>query len=145
MKHRSAFLVLWVSALMLWSCSEGKRGKSFTVEVPCALTWSRTGVVLTPGQRITLVAEGELRGGEWRFGPEGTNDHPQWTRYSLVPEWPHLALIAKVGEDGDPFLVGRRFSGTVIRGGELYLGINDLDAENNDGSFEVTVTVEENR
>ncbi len=114
-----------------------KRGK--TVKVPCAATWTKTGLHVQPGQKLHLTATGELAGGQWRFGPEGTSEHPEWARYSLVPEWPHLALIGKVGEDGDPFLVGKEFSGTIVRGGELYLGINDLDAENNDGSFEVTV------
>ncbi|MGC8916264.1 MAG: hypothetical protein ACP5NF_04730 [Thermoanaerobaculum sp.] len=127
--------------LLLAACGKKDSG-STVVEVPCAATWTKTGIVVKPGQKLVLEAKGELRGGQWRFGPEGTGEHPEWARYSLVPEWPHLALIGKVGEDGDPFLVGKAFSGTVMRGGELYLGINDLDAENNDGTFQVTVALQ---
>lgn len=123
------------------ACGGSPRGAA-TVTVPCQVTWTETGIQLQAGQQLTLTATGELKGGELSFGPEGTSEHPEWARYSLVPEWPHLALIGKVGEDGSPFLVGRSYSGTVIRGGQLYLGVNDLDAENNDGSFTVIVTVE---
>lgn len=133
---------LVVVALVFAGCGGKPGGSGVTVKVPCAVTWTKTGVTVKAGQKIRLSARGELRGGQWRFGPEGTSDHPEWARYSVVPEWPHLALIGKVGEDGDPFLVGKEFSGTAVRGGELYLGVNDLDAENNDGSFEVTVSLE---
>lgn len=117
-------------------------GKSSTVTVPCQKTWTKTAIQVKPGQKLTLTATGQLKGGGFTFGPEGTQDHPEWARYSLVPEWPHLALIGKVGEDGSPFLVGRSYSAQLVGGGELYLGVNDLDAENNDGSFTVTVTLE---
>lgn len=131
-----------VVALVLGGCGSKEEGGGVTVKVPCAVTWTATGLKVKAGQRIQLKAEGELRGGQWRFGPEGTAEHPEWARYSLVPEWPHLALIGKIGDDGDPFLVGREFSGTAVRGGELYLGVNDLDAENNDGTFEVRVILD---
>lgn len=134
------YALLLALALSL-ACGGSPKG-STTVTVPCQVTWTKTGIQVQAGQKLTLTATGELKGGELAFGPEGTSEHPEWARYSLVPEWPHLALIGKVGEDGSPFLVGRSYSGTVIRGGELYLGVNDLDAENNDGSFAVSVTVE---
>lgn len=142
MRLRVTLVWVAVAALATVGCG-GKQEKSGkTVKVPCAATWTKTDITVKPGQRLSLTVQGELRGGQWRFGPEGTAEHPEWARYSLVPEWPHLAVIGKVGEDGDPFLVGKAFSGTIVRGGELFLGINDLDAENNEGSFEVTVVLE---
>lgn len=142
MRFWVALVCFLVAALTLASCGKKELKAGKTVKVPCAVTWTKTGIAVKPGQRLNLTVQGELRGGQWRFGPEGTAEHPEWARYSLVPEWPHLAVIGKVGEDGDPFLVGKEFSGTVVKSGELYLGINDLDAENNDGSFEVTVVLE---
>lgn len=142
MRLKVTLVWVFVAALVPVGCGGKEKNPGKTVKVPCAATWTNTGIAVKPGQRLHLTVQGELRGGQWRFGPEGTAEHPEWARYSLVPEWPHLAVIGKVGEDGDPFLVGKEFSGTIVRGGELYLGINDLDAENNDGSFEVTVILE---
>lgn len=39
-------------------------------------------------------------------------------------------------------LVGSEFSGTVDTSGTLFLGINDVGVENNEGEFKATVTVE---
>lgn len=142
MKLKVTLVGVAVAALAFAGCGGKGETSGKTVKVPCAVTWTRTGILVKPGQKLSLTVRGELRGGQWRFGPEGTAEHPEWARYSLVPEWPHLAVIGKVGEDGDPFLVGKEFSGTIVRGGELYLGINDLDAENNDGSFEATVVLQ---
>lgn len=142
MSRKGTLACAFIALLVLGGCGGKKEKSGKTVKLPCAVTWTKTDIVVKPGQKLSLTVRGELRGGEWRFGPEGTAEHPEWARYSLVPEWPHLAVIGKVGEDGDPFLVGKEFSGTTVRGGELYLGINDLDAENNDGSFEVTVVLQ---
>jgi hypothetical protein len=138
---RARQLLVFGVALFLAGCGGGGK-KGVEIAVPCRVTWTATGVQVKPGQRITIQARGELKGGGFTFGPEGTAEHPEWAKYSVVPEWPHLALIGRVGEDGDPFLVGKSFSGQVVRGGELFLGVNDLDAENNDGTFHATVVLE---
>jgi len=139
---RVRHLVLLGLVLALTGCGGARSKKAFTLDVPGQVTWTKTGVKVKPGQRITIRATGQLKGGGLTFGPEGTASHPEWARYSVVPEWPHLALIGKVGEDGDPFLVGKSFSGQVVRGGELFLGVNDLDTENNGGTFHATVELE---
>lgn len=137
---RQMLLVLGAAALV--ACGGGtKEPKTVSITVPCSKTWTKTSVKVQPGQHLTVTAEGQLQGGDLTFGPEGTTAHPEWAAYSLVPDWPHLALIGKLGEDGEPFLIGRSCSITVVRGGVLYLGINDLDAENNGGAFQATVEI----
>jgi hypothetical protein len=51
------------------------------------------------------------------------------------------ALVAKVGKNGAPFLIGA--SGQFIVGpeGKLMFGINDDNVKNNTGAFTLTVTV----
>lgn len=137
---RRALLVLGFCLLV--ACGGGsKEPKTVKITVPCEKTWTQTSVEARPGQHITVTAEGQLRAGDLSFGPEGTTTHPEWAAYSLVPDWPHLALIGKLGEDGEPFLIGTAYAGTAVRGGVLYLGINDLDAENNQGAFQATVEI----
>lgn len=137
---RQTLLVL--SLFALTACGGGSKGpKTANITVPCEKTWTKTSVKVRPGQRISVTAVGQLQAGDLTFGPEGTTSHPEWAAYSLVADWPHLALVGKLGEDGEPFLIGRSYSGLAVQGGVLYLGINDLDAQNNAGAFQVTVEI----
>lgn len=137
---RQILLVLGIATLL--ACGDGgKAPKTWSITVPCSKTWTKTSVKVRPGQSITVTAEGQLHGGDFTFGPEGTTAHPEWAPYSLVSDWPHLALIGKLGEDGEPFLIRTAYSGIAVRGGVLYLGINDLDAENNQGAFQASVEI----
>lgn len=137
---RRILLVLGVAILL--ACGDGaKAPETRSITVSCSKTWTKTSVKVRPGQSIIVTAKGQLHSGDLAFGPEGTTAHPEWAAYSLVPDWPHLALIGKLGEDGEPFLIGTAYSGTAVRGGVLYLGINDLDAENNQGAFQATVEI----
>ena len=51
----------------------------------------------------------------------------------------HCALIARIGESGDPIFVGERATFTASSAGEIWLGVNDLDPGNNAGEFLVDV------
>jgi hypothetical protein len=51
------------------------------------------------------------------------------------------ALIAKVGEFGEPFSVGSLAEFDSGAEGVLYLGVNDSRFTDNDGSLDVTVVV----
>ena len=55
----------------------------------------------------------------------------------LVPKFPYGRLLAKYGESGNPFSVGKRaqFSQKEI----VYVAINDSDYTDNSGSYIVTV------
>ena len=50
-------------------------------------------------------------------------------------------MIGRIGEAGAPFLVGSELSSTADTEGRLFLGINDIDVENNSGEFTATITV----
>ena len=43
----------------------------------------------------------------------------------MLPGVPKIALIAKIGEDGEPFKVGSKTKVAANDGGRLYLGVND--------------------
>ena len=83
--------------------------------------WLRTKVSVQRGDRLDIRASGQMtvQGYNILSGPEGN------TRYSsgASREFPVLALVAKVGKGGKPFLVGREHTGKAARGGELYLGV----------------------
>ena len=75
------------------------------------------------------------------YGPEGEANRPEWKQYSLIPEAPHLGLIAKVGDEGPPFFVGATYQAPSTATGRLFLGVNDRDVANNRGELTATVSV----
>lgn len=104
--------------------------------------WTDSGIAVKSGQTISVEAKGTV----WAnptlsYGPEGEPNRPDWKKYSVIAEAPHLGLIAKIGEDTTPFFLGRSYQARVAASGRLYLGVNDNDASNNSGEFTVTVTV----
>ncbi|HEX9779931.1 MAG TPA: alkaline phosphatase family protein [bacterium] len=140
-------------------------GEPVRVEVPADRAWTATGIVLDPGTPLHVEARGRarmvgMRLWDWltglrvdrKVGPEGTY---VWPRRLSRPghdggagfplpsvtrgPWPAYALIGKIGADGPPFYVGARYDGTASRSGELWLGVNDDDPEDNGGAFDVTV------
>ena len=113
-----------------------------TITVPAASTWTDTGRHVVQGQSILISARGQVRASPTlSCGPEGFPDRPQWSKYSVIPDVPHGALIGKIGHDGRAFPVGRQLTGRADRDGELFLGINDRDASNNKGGFVVRLEV----
>ena len=64
----------------------------------------------------------------------------QWAGGTIYPNWLHMALIARIGNKGGPFLVGTGTTILVERGGILFMRMNDEGTFNNIGSFEVHIT-----
>ena len=75
-------------------------------------------------------------------GPDGHPD-PVARQYNVegLEEATHNSLIGRIGEHGAPFLVSSELSSTADTEGRLFLGINDIDVENNSGEFAATTTV----
>ena len=73
--------------------------------------------------------------------PDGVPNQPQIRRFNVVPNVDHSGLIGRVGAAGSAFAVGHehRFKATVA--GPLFLGVNDIGVDNNDGAFVARVTV----
>ena len=68
-------------------------------------------------------------------------------RDSVYPPAPVGTLLARIGQVGTIsstgwFVIGSSFSSTVVVGGELYLIFNDSYYDDNNGSYQVTITVE---
>lgn len=137
---RVALGIAVIAVLGLAACG----GKGVTREVMVAghSAWTDTGLDVQAQQQITVDASGGVAANaENKTTPDGFVSKPEWRKYNLVPEAPHMALIARIGESGKGFLVGAAFRGPAPASGRLYLGINDRDTRNNKGSFKAIVTV----
>jgi hypothetical protein len=112
--------------------------------------WQSTGYTVQPGERVTIRASGE-----WMYSPQagynGPDGHPVFRSPSFYP-LPGVgggALIGRIGEDGQPFYVGRQtghFAGRESAAGRgerglLYLRIDDDRLGDNRGYVTVQITV----
>jgi hypothetical protein len=121
---------------------EGEEERT-TVEVPSTQVWTDSGIDLEVGDIVNIEGFGTVKHGENtdHFSPEG---NPATLGRNNVPgaeDMNHSALIGKIGETGEVFLVGRERQLTVATAGRLHLGVNDTDAINNEGTFVANVTV----
>ena len=104
--------------------------------------WQSTGIQLHKGDQYILHAEGL-----WLYSPFAGPNGPEGHRRYLAPSFYPLpnvgggSLIGRVGDEGQPFYVGRGRSGLADRNGLLYLRIDDDLLGDNVGSvtFEATV------
>jgi hypothetical protein len=133
-------VVLLPAAFLVSSC--GKSGGQAVVSVAANRVWTDSGLDVASGQTLSVDATGKVWASKTlSYGPEGEPNRPDWQKYSVIAEAPHLGLIAKIGEDGGPFFLGRSYQARLTGAGRLYLGVNDKDAANNKGEFTVTVNV----
>jgi Ca2+-binding EF-hand superfamily protein len=87
-----------------------------------------TGTILFSGSRTDVARPGGV-------GAGATGSAPR-------PDLPIGALLAKIGADGQPFLVGASLdSHRANRPGRLYLGVNDDVLTDNSGQFRATVSI----
>jgi CHAT domain-containing protein len=115
-------------------------GTPIAKDVPANQQWTDSGVDLQPGQRIRITASGEISSTQGvRNGPQGSSE--DLYAISLLPTERHAALIAKVGDDGHPFLVGPGTTNQAGDGGRLFLGVNDLAVKDNSGYYRVEVVL----
>jgi hypothetical protein len=115
-----------------------------TVYVPGTVLWTDSGIDVVTGETLEIEAGGRIKHSE--NGPLLTPDgdpnlpgHP--SNLAGVEDANHAGLIGRIGEDGVPFEVGTKFELAVESDGRLYLGINDIGVDNNDGEFVATVTL----
>ena len=100
--------------------------------------WSPTGVVLNKGEVFAVKASGEisLRGADGpKSTPAGTG---QTDPANLMPGAPTGALIGRIGT-GQPFLIGTASNIAAPAAGQLFLGINDSNVSDNQGSYQVDI------
>ena len=106
-------------------------------------SWFNTHVNVTSGQMISINASGTVQPSTSRdlfCGPDGTFAVGYWLKdYSFRSDWGHGALIARIGAAGTPIFIGNNTTFTTPTGGEVWLGVNDIDPGNNAGEFVVEV------
>jgi hypothetical protein len=110
--------------------------------VPSQQQWTPTGLTVRRGEWITFNATGDVRiGGEGNStaGPGGsaTARAPG----SPLPNSPAGALVGRVG-DGAAFLIGSTNRVLMPAAGQLFLGVNDGNLPDNEGTFQVQITRE---
>jgi hypothetical protein len=115
-----------------------------SVFVPGTVVWTDSEIDVVTGDRLEIKAGGRIRHSPDGplLTPDGDPDlagHP--SNLPGVEEANHAGLIGRIGEEGTPFVVGREFGMTVESEGRLYLGINDIGVDNNDGEFVAIVTL----
>jgi hypothetical protein len=60
---------------------------------------------------------------------------------AVLPQANYAALIARIGSDGTPFLIGTQSTLRSEAAGQLLLGVNDRYYPDNTGRFIARVTV----
>jgi hypothetical protein len=116
----------------------GMRERAVTVDATVA--WTDTLIDAAAGQTVYFLAIDRVR---WapgrRDGPAGEHNSPAGgTR--PIPSERRAALIGRIGESKDYFIVGDNRGPIRLRSsGRLYLGVNDDSLQDNAGSFRVRV------
>ncbi|HSG42328.1 MAG TPA: hypothetical protein VLA72_04155 [Anaerolineales bacterium] len=117
--------------------------------------WIDSGIAVSAGQSFTIEAFGLMNpcldtypngseicifytpvGGEWAV--------PDENEYGIFPGpgLPFMALLGRIGDDGEPFYVGEGGSFTVDQNGRLWFTPNDNLRTDNQGAYGVLVWLE---
>ena len=112
--------------------------------IPAVEVWTDTEVDVAAGDTLRIEAGGAIAhggGGPLIFPDGDSTRNPHVSNLPEVRNTNHASLIGKIGEDGTAFLVGSNYEGVAETGGRLFLGINDVGVDNNDGEFFAVITV----
>ena len=116
-----------------------------SITVPGQVAWTNTGITLKAGDDVAITATGTVfpntANRSLAATPDGVPNHAEIRQFNIVAGADHSGLLGRIGEAGAPFLVGHddHFSAATV--GPLFLGINDVGLDNNDGAFKARVTV----
>ena len=116
-----------------------------TVNVPGQVAFTNTGITLKPGDEVSITATGTVFPNTANRSlvatPDGVPNQPSIHQFNVVAGADHSGLLGRVGENGAPFVVGHDDHFNATTAGPLFLGINDVGLDNNDGAFTARVTV----
>jgi len=113
---------------------------SNTITVPANQRWTPTGIAVRRGETLTITADGEIRitpDANDRATPDGIVNQ-RFDRSAPLPRTLAGALIGRIG-NGQPFGIGKNMQVPAPAAGALFLGINEANVADNDGSFQVTI------
>jgi hypothetical protein len=85
---------------------------------------------------MRITAQGKVSLGDLETTPD--DKQKKGDEKALVPKLNYGQLACRIGENGQPFYIGRR--GQIASKEIVYLAINDSDYSDNSGSYIVTVT-----
>jgi hypothetical protein len=113
------------------------------VQVAGTKQWTDTGIDVAAGERVLVVAQGEIRYLSKLAGPEGLpRDWRDLLRSLPVNAAGGGTLIGRIGDaPAVAFAIGAKKEVTVNRGGRLFLGLNQGEKEAGEGNFEAQVDV----
>ena len=110
------------------------------VTVSARSQWTPTGITVRRGETLRINADGEIRisgDSNDRATASGVVNQRFDTRAPL-PRTLAGALIGRIG-NGEPFGIGTSATIQAPANGQLFLGINDSNVSDNDGSFQVSI------
>lgn len=116
------------------------------VTVPGNVEWTDAGIDILADYQLAFQASGRIRDDvqgkpEQSFGPDGFEDTEGVHSGDPYRQFNHAVLLARIGEEGTPFVVGSGTEVTTEEEGRLFLGINDGRFDDNDGSYDVLIRV----
>jgi hypothetical protein len=142
-----SLVLCWVFAVGCTRVQVAKASVQHTINVPGNRQWAQTGIRVKKGERISLSASGTISNNPQDTGrdPDGSSTQFQnETRdWNPLPEANDLSLIGRVGRI--LFAVGRSRDIQIPADGELELGVNDNNVNDNEGSWEVLITPQPSR
>jgi hypothetical protein len=112
------------------------------VVVDSSVRWTDTGMDVRAGQTLVFDADGTIRLSDNAGDSAAASGAVSGRRAANAPvdNAPAGALIARIG-DSAPVMVGDRRAVRAPRAGRLYLGVNDDHLADNQGAYNVTITV----
>ncbi len=118
--------------------------KKITRVLAQAEEWRNSGIIVKNGMRYKIEANGKWYGGgtmNWT-GPDGfgaTHALAWDNNFKVIQGYSWTALIAKIGEAGNPFYIGEQYDFTAEQEGILYFRMNDGEGWCGDNQGVVTV------
>lgn len=117
-------------------------GTGRTVRVLARNPWTPTNITVRQGQVLRFEASGEVRITSNDVAAPAGNNRTLYDKQAPIPNVLQGALIARVlaGRGaGTPFAIGNQTSVPMPASGQLYLGVNDGQRNDNGGEFTVVI------
>lgn len=104
--------------------------------------WTPTGLTVRRGEVLNFNSTGEVRlsGDSADVAAPAGSRSGRYAPNAPLPRNFAGALIARVGNNGEPFPIGNESRVTMPAAGQLFLGINDDAVGDNAGGFRVQIT-----
>jgi hypothetical protein len=108
------------------------------IMVPARQRWTPTGLTVRRGESLTVSATGEIKfggGADHKASAAGSNERAP---DNPIPNATTGTLIGRIG-NGQPFAIGSQMNLQAPAAGQLFLGVNDTNLDDNDGSYQVRI------